>query len=154
MYVLASHNTLDIEWCESDRIVQCVHKCISSNFQAYQCVPLIFKPLPVSKDPGFNIPKPSNMLWQVHGLLQLKSHLTITLLFCKGPPNFSRIFIYELNCCNFLVFTTTPHPHRHSGERVETRKPLTSAKRHCCVHFVRAPAAECIWKNFHTYCGS
>ncbi len=27
-------------------------------------------------------------------------------------------------------------------ERVETRKPLTSAKRHCCVHSLRASAAD------------
>ncbi len=40
------------------------------------------------------------------------------------------------------------------GERVETRKPWTSAKHHCCVHSVHAPTAECIWKNFRTYCGS
>ena len=42
----------------------------------------------------------------------------------------------------------------HQGERVETRKPLTSAKLHCCVHSIRTPAAECIWKNFRTYYGS
>ncbi len=82
----------------------------------------------------------SNSAWK----LPASSHLT------SGHSIYPWYLMYSLTGIGHLYFSYWL-PTMNAGE---TRKPLTSVKRHCCVHSVRAPVAECIWKNFRTYCAS
>ncbi len=42
---------------------------------------------------------------------------------------------------------------KQNGERVETRRALTSANRTCCVHSIQAPTMKCLYELFRTHCG-
>ena len=126
-----------------------------------------------------------------HSMIYLPGYWLITMdskyETCMGPPDLP-MCLYEcivviwdhfhMTHHEWHIMKTANHPSNNTGERVQTRKPLTSlsVKRHCCMHSVWLLCTCCrvhleeflhlLWLTpdvctpcgsepmDHTYCGS